>query len=603
MMRKVLLLLVVFLCASGGGSALKAAEAKESFAFVVMGDSRPPGYARDKINPPPVFLRMIDQINAYKPDFVVHTGDMIMGTPPADVRAQWAAFKQALKRFKVPYYLVYGNHDLAISTQEMFGRDAAYYSFDHKGCHFVVLDSEGKTGGKGERRKITGRQLEWLRADLDAARQARRTFVFFHTPLWYRYYRRQSNFDELHALFAEHKVTAVFVGHRHWYRQCPTRDGVLYIITAGGGAELKQNEGNGGFFHFCRVRVAADDTVDIQVIRADTGETLPVDCVTSESVADSYRFMRTFSVPDIRCDPAERVTFELPVRFSNPFDRPIRGRFEYRNRATCDWRIEPDALSFELKPGEKFHSVFRGDVPFARLYPAAELYLHATLGERPVFRGPYPIRIDIYTEVVAAPARIPPSVDGRLDDMAWRRVSSYSHFVDSYGYEWADPQTSVSLCYDDERLYAAFTALEPHTDRLSASAERRDHWAFRQDDTVSLAIRIGSDEFLIRVNPAGLLADSANGKSEWNPPIEAAVSTAAGAWIVELSVPFESLAARPHGGKDWAVHFARNRRVQPTQATQLPSRYHKFLQMNEDGVFHDPYKSAMLKLRFAPSTK
>jgi hypothetical protein len=50
----------------------------------------------------------------------------------------------------------------------------------------------------------------------------------------------------------------VFAGHIRAYDQT-TRDGVIYVISGGGGAPLSRSEDQGGFYHYVRVSVNGTD--------------------------------------------------------------------------------------------------------------------------------------------------------------------------------------------------------------------------------------------------------------------------------------------------------------------------------------------------------
>ena len=65
-----------------------------------------------------------------------------------------------------------------------------------------------------------------------------------------------------------------------------------------------------------------------------------------------------------------------------------------------------------------------------------------------------------------ARAKIPPTLDGRLDDAVWAAAQPLSAFVDAeaWGHQPARYQTEVRLAYDDEKLYAAFRCYEPELD-------------------------------------------------------------------------------------------------------------------------------------------
>jgi len=64
--------------------------------------------------------------------------------------------------------------------------------------------------------------------------------------------------DSLHSLFVRHHITAVFAGHEHLF-SVQKRNGVLYVITGGGGAATYPSiEGEGDFIHFVLVTVDGD---------------------------------------------------------------------------------------------------------------------------------------------------------------------------------------------------------------------------------------------------------------------------------------------------------------------------------------------------------
>src|SRR3990167_8998066 len=120
-----------------------AADTQQSFKFIVMGDNRPDSAEGPQ---PLVFHKIIDEINALYFDadtFVVGTGDFILGTDTRsrdEVERQFNDFNRAIKRLKIRFYPVPGNHDVQYPDlyQEFLGK--MYYSFDHKGSHFIIIN-------------------------------------------------------------------------------------------------------------------------------------------------------------------------------------------------------------------------------------------------------------------------------------------------------------------------------------------------------------------------------------------------------------------------------------------------------------------------------
>ena len=87
-------------------------------------------------------------------------------------------------------FFVPGEHDVLTDDGkqylELFGKDTkgkGWYSFDHKGAHFIglvnVLDL--KAGGLGF---LGSDQLDWLEADVKHLKSSTPIIVFAHIPLW-----------------------------------------------------------------------------------------------------------------------------------------------------------------------------------------------------------------------------------------------------------------------------------------------------------------------------------------------------------------------------------------------------------------------------------
>ena len=112
--------------------------------------------------------------------------------------------------------------------EERFGK--TYYSFDHKHCHFVVLDSIHPLPGPSFEGRIGDDQLTWLRNDLGALAPGTPILVVSHIPLVtaiaayiapaspiHKYIPLLSvvNSAQTIELFRGHNVIAVLQGHNH----------------------------------------------------------------------------------------------------------------------------------------------------------------------------------------------------------------------------------------------------------------------------------------------------------------------------------------------------------------------------------------------------
>ena len=234
------------------------------FQFAVVGDSRD----GEKVS-----TRLLEKILERKPDFIIHLGDMI--AKPDE--KEWEHFFDLSRPITVPFFPVAGNHDVGITRrgEEMYRRQfllpegKAHYSFRAGGVVFIILNSEK---GKG---RISDEQLQWLREILESANHTFK-LIFLHRPLFLPAdnFKRgggmdkyPSDRDQLHQLFLKAKMNAIFAGDDHRYDR-REKEGILYIISGGGGAPLHPFKERGGYFHYVWVSVQADriegEVVDLE---------------------------------------------------------------------------------------------------------------------------------------------------------------------------------------------------------------------------------------------------------------------------------------------------------------------------------------------------
>lgn len=135
-------------------------------------------------NAPEGFRKAIADINAMDPDFVLTGGDLIMdalGVPFQRADSLYALYIQEVQALEMPVYNTMGNHEVfgiyeKSGTSEdhpeygykMFEKriGETYYSFDHKGWHFMVLNSVQITDSNEYIGMIDEAQMEWIRTDL-----------------------------------------------------------------------------------------------------------------------------------------------------------------------------------------------------------------------------------------------------------------------------------------------------------------------------------------------------------------------------------------------------------------------------------------------------
>jgi 3',5'-cyclic AMP phosphodiesterase CpdA len=266
----------------GAGPPLAPAKAGGDLLFVVAGDNRP----TQKGAPVPRTTRaLFDEIGLLRPDLVLWTGDSIYGygDSPAELGNEYATFLTLASLGKSPLFNTPGNHEIHREEGQPCGRQASehefekrfgrlYGSFDAAGVHFIALDTSVPCGED----RIEGDQLDWLKRDLEANRNARAIFVFTHTEFFSSPFIDEdaagshaavTNAEEIHDLFRRYPVRAVFSGHEHLYWREPAEDhdGIEYFVAGGGGAPLYAPADRGGFSHYLVVRVT-DGGVSYDVV-------------------------------------------------------------------------------------------------------------------------------------------------------------------------------------------------------------------------------------------------------------------------------------------------------------------------------------------------
>ena len=170
-------------------AAGSAADPDASFSFVQISDSHI-GFHKapnpDVVGSLRASLALVDA-QPRRPDFLIHTGDLTHLSRPEEFETLAGVMgeRRARQVFYVP-----GEHDvIGDNGAEFFRRfgqhqqPGGWYSFDHRGVHFVGLVNvlNLKAGGLGF---LGPDQLSWLKKDLAPLSAETPVVVFAHMPLW-----------------------------------------------------------------------------------------------------------------------------------------------------------------------------------------------------------------------------------------------------------------------------------------------------------------------------------------------------------------------------------------------------------------------------------
>lgn len=226
----------------------KEHDSEESFRIVHLTDqhvtSRRQGHEGYK--------KCIASINSLDPapELVLMGGDMVFDglyTELDSYKESIELYKKITSGLNMPHYPCIGNHDvLGLSSRRKVAKDHPgigrkmimdeigmsddYYSFNHKGWHFVILNSifefEGESGPSYEA-KIGEEQLDWLRYDLGDHKDMP-TIAVSHLAAFSHKGQINNDFEmmamspiilqdniDLRHIFERHNVKALLQGHTH----------------------------------------------------------------------------------------------------------------------------------------------------------------------------------------------------------------------------------------------------------------------------------------------------------------------------------------------------------------------------------------------------
>jgi 3',5'-cyclic AMP phosphodiesterase CpdA len=221
---------------------LSFADTHKNFTFAYISDAHIQHISGTKFvrNWDRGLIRAVAETNLLqpKPDFVVFGGDLAQlgNKPELDHGAE------LLSKLNYKYHCVMGEHDYYLDLgkywSELFGPQ--HYSWDHKGVHFIVLNSiltyqewtherwpseeqrmlemAGLDNPNGSPFMVGQTQREWLKNDLSGIKKGTPIVLFSHSPLQKIY--KGWNFwtedaAEVQALLKPFADVTVVYGHVH----------------------------------------------------------------------------------------------------------------------------------------------------------------------------------------------------------------------------------------------------------------------------------------------------------------------------------------------------------------------------------------------------
>ena len=222
----------------------KADNNSSSFSFAVFGDNKNSIFS---------FPKLIDKLNRENISFSAETGDLIDNM--IDGNSEYKIYLKQISKIKKPFLVVPGNHEtegMSSAYYYIFGK--AYYAFSFRNSYFLMLDGSHETGMGDE-------EFNWLKKQLEIAKNYKHTFVFFHIPIHdpVKDSIVKAQFDEpfatkLQSLLDKYKIDMIFTAHQHGYFTGKWGNSP-YTVTGGAGAELGGDDPKHFFHHYVLVDV------------------------------------------------------------------------------------------------------------------------------------------------------------------------------------------------------------------------------------------------------------------------------------------------------------------------------------------------------------
>ena len=251
--------------------------AKRSFSFIVYGDIRFTDPKDTWDTDPARRVALVHRIAQEHPDLLLLTGDLVL---KGERFSDWEIFDQETRPLRdagIQVFPVLGNHDLVgslqLALQNYFRRFPAldgrrWYSLRYGNCYFLMVDSDSDTGPESPQRKWLASEFDHLPPGTDYV------FVVTHHPSYTRSTHAEGaghaprSSERRLGLFLEERqktqAAQIFElsGHVHNYERYQN-GGVMYIVTAGGGAvpyAVHRSANDfyreaGPTYHFCRFTI------------------------------------------------------------------------------------------------------------------------------------------------------------------------------------------------------------------------------------------------------------------------------------------------------------------------------------------------------------
>ena len=156
-------------------------------------------------------------------------------------------------------------------------------------------------------------------------------------------------------------------------------------------------------------------------------------------------------------------------------------------------------------------------------------------------------------------------LDGVLDEPAWGRAQHGGEFIMQDPVLGGSPteRTEVRVVYNRDHLYIGATLFDSEPDKLKGNTSKRDEFLSADDRFMWTMDTFLNQQtgYFFEMNPSGLMADALKAPSganqrEWDGIWNARARRSEIGWVLEIDLPFRSLAFDPNAPA-WGINFQR----------------------------------------------
>jgi len=169
--------------------------------------------------------------------------------------------------------------------------------------------------------------------------------------------------------------------------------------------------------------------------------------------------------------------------------------------------------------------------------------------------------------IAAVRVQLPVSVDGSLDEPAWREARASADFLQQEPREGAaaSERTEFRVLHTATTLYIGVMCYDSSPQGILATERRRDD-NLDNDDSITLVLDTFHDHrnsYRFRTNPLGTQSDALitdegkNINSNWDEKWDVAARITEAGWSAEFAIPFKSLRLNEQDGSTWGFDIER----------------------------------------------